>query len=213
MPITITSKSTYEEVRDFVLSFFIDFLINENYEKKFHLHPLGFYYSRIFNSENEQLRIHIWNKNYKQKDDLYIHDHYYDLNSWILLGKIKDTLYDVSIKENCGELILYQGSYNDDENYRYLNPSNLFCNILNKEERIFSKGESYFIKKNQYHSNEIIFENSEYTCTLVLTQNPNIIHSPNVLGKLKQDKIIEEVPTLIEYTDMKLIIDSIINKI
>lgn len=177
------------------------------------MHPLGFIYSRIYSSENEQLRIHIWPKNYKRKEDFYIHDHYYDLSSWILLGEIKDLLYDISVKKNNGEFIIYEGSYNGNENYRYLKPSSSFCNILNIEERYFTKGDKYFIEKSKYHSNEIIFKNSDYACTLVLTQNPNKIHSPKVLSKIKQSEIIEETPTLMSYKEMKLIIESIIIKL
>ena len=177
---------------------------------KFYLHPLGFIYSRLYSSENEQLRIHIWLKNYKRKEDFYIHDHYYDLSSWILLGDIKDLLYDITVKNSNGEFIIYEGSYNENENYRYLKPSNSFCNILKIEERYFTKGDKYFIEKSKYHSNEIIFKNSDYACTLVLTQNPNKIHSPKVLSKIKQGEIIEESPTLMSYNEMKLIIESII---
>lgn len=210
---TITSNSTYEEVKYFLNFFFNEYLVKEINDIKFYLHPLGFIYSRIYSSENEQLRIHIWPKNYKRKEDFYIHDHYYDLSSWILLGEIKDLLYDISVKKNNGEFIIYEGSYNGNENYRYLKPSSSFCNILNIEERYFTKGDKYFIEKSKYHSNEIIFKNSDYACTLVLTQNPNKIHSPKVLSKIKQSEIIEETPTLMSYKEMKLIIESIIIKL
>ncbi|WP_448138441.1 hypothetical protein [Sphingobacterium siyangense] len=213
MSITITASSTFAEVRNFINTFLNEYLSREGNEIEFYLHPLGFIYSRIFTSENEQLRIHIWPKNYSKKDDLYIHDHYYDLNSWILLGEIKDLLYDVSVTTNTGKFIVYEGSYNDNENYRYLKPSNLFCNIIKIKERLFTKGDKYFIEKSKYHSNEIMFKDSDYTCTLVLTQNPNRVHSPKVLGKVKKHEIIEELPTLMSYIDMKLIIESIIVKL
>ncbi|WP_291064260.1 hypothetical protein [Empedobacter sp. UBA3239] len=210
---TISANSTYTEVKHFITSFFNEYLKIEMQDVKFYLHPLGFIYSRLYSSENEQLRIHIWLKDYKKKNDFYIHDHYYDLNSWILLGEIKDLLYDISEKENSGEFIIYEGSYNENENYRYLKPSNLFCDILKTEERYFTKGDKYFIQKRKYHSNEIMFNDSDYACTLVLTQNPNKIHSPKVLSKIKKSEIIEETPSLISYSDMKLIIETLSSKL
>jgi len=209
----ITDISSYQEVRDFVVSFINEYSEIENTNTKFYLHPLGFIYSRLFNLNDKQIRLHIWHKSYKTKKDLYIHDHYYDLNSWILCGKIKDYLYEISKSTNKGEFILYEGSYEDNENYRYLRPSKFYCDIINTEERIFSKSDSYYINKGKYHSNEIIFEDSDYTCTLVITQNPNSVHSPNVLGRLKQDKIIEEKPKIILYKDMREILENILNKI
>lgn len=207
-----TNKS-FDEVKNVVLKFIKEYLENENHQVKFYKHPLGFFYTRIIQEKDVQIRLHIWTKNYQIKEDLFIHDHYYDLKSWVLCGEIEDFTYKLKKSEDNSSLAKYVGSYSESENYRYLKLTNEYYTIISKTSKIITSGNLYSIDKSKFHSNKIHFKNSNITSTLVYTFNPNKNHEPVVLGLKRIERIVEEAPILIPHEDMKSILNQLLNEI
>ncbi|KIC00762.1 hypothetical protein OA88_17745 [Flavobacterium sp. JRM] len=209
----LTENSTFQEILNIVKPIIEEYIQSNNSNLIFYKHPLGFYYARLYESDKVQIRLHIWQKNFTLKEDLYIHDHYYDLNSWILSGKIVDYIYEISDSKSKGEYVKYVGSYNKNENNRVLKKTNEYYNILNISERYLNRGDKYSIKKNQFHSNKITFEDYTITSTLVYTHNPNLLHSPTVLGKTQMEQIIEDKPLVISYLETQKILTELLKEL
>jgi len=157
----------------------------------FYLHPLGFYYCRLFVSEQNQIRLHIWLKGYAQKKDLYIHDHFYDLCSWVLCGKIKDYTYEVSNTDKESDYSLFTSSYKNDKNVRTITKTAQSMSVALVSERILSRGDKYYIPRGSFHSNDIIFDSHDITFTCVYTYNHKDDNSPNVIGYLRMMNMLK----------------------
>ena len=68
----IDYNKSIDEVLPVVKEIF-NLIINEgSWSEEFYLHPLGFYYCRLFDNNENQIRLHIWERNYPVKKDLYI---------------------------------------------------------------------------------------------------------------------------------------------
>lgn len=164
----------------------IDIISNSNYlEGKLRFHPLGFIYGKLhefLNSEN--IRIHIWNSNSKvQVPIMNIHNHFYDVNSFVFRGSVSNDLYKIN-EETEPTHSIYSGSYKN-ESTRILTKTESNKNIVFEKRQIILKNNLYSIKKNEIHSGDNI--NNEITITFVFSENPgNPI--PLVFGPLKGEK-------------------------
>ncbi len=176
----------------------------------FSLHPLGFYYCRLLETDTNQIRLHIWEKGYKQKQDLFIHDHYYDLCSWIILGKIEDINYTVTKSDQREKYSRFIASYGNDENSRQIERTDEYLKVVEIDRRIIVAGQKYFIQRDTFHSNNIIFEETEFTVTIAFAYNYKTAHEPNVIGFAENQ--IHKVEELINVSseNIKFIIDKII---
>lgn len=208
----INETKSFSEILPFALEVFDKILKNaDNYS--FYLHPLGFHYSRIFHSDETQIRIHVWQKDYNKKRDLYIHDHYYDLRSWVLLGKIEDFEYSVKQSKNPEKHSKFVASYEGNEDNRTIERTDQFLIVKKIKSRIISAGEKYFVAREKYHSNNILFDDSGLTVTIVLAFNYKENHEPNVVGLSKSKKYTLDYPKLISNDDLQKIISKIIEEI
>lgn len=202
----INQNKSYEDVINCVKNIFEE-ILRDRWDSKFYLHPLGFYYCRIAERQGNQIRLHIWEANYSMKKDLFIHDHYYDLCSWILVGKILDYTYSVLPAKGQSAYTKFISDYINNENNRTLNRTDEFQNIEQKGERILRKGEKYFINKETYHSNKVLFDESQITATLVYTFNHSENHSPKVIGLSVNEYYLEDNPLPISENKIKEIIE------
>lgn len=190
----IDETTTHDNILSHVQSIF-DLILNQNkWINEFYRHPLGFFYCRLAERKDRQIRLHIWEKDYQIKDDLFIHDHYYDLYSWVLCGKILDFSYKVSPLKKSGIYSKFVSGYVDSENNRMLKRTDEFQQVKKIAERTILKGDKYSIPKGSYHSNKIFFDSSEVTVTLVFTNNHKENHSPNVIGLYENEIYLEDIP-------------------
>lgn len=203
----INENSSFSEIFPCLENIFSEIINGNMWTKEFFLHPLGFYYCRLFENKENQIRLHIWEPNYPIKEDLFIHDHYYNLCSWILCGKILDWSYDVFPSNEESKFTKYVSGYIDNENNRVLKRTDEFQNVLKSSSRTLLRGDKYFISKESYHSNEILFNDSQITATLVFTYDHNNSHSPNVIGSNKNEYYLEDNPTPISESDVKILIN------
>jgi hypothetical protein len=162
-----------------------DFLLG-----KLRYHPLGFIYYKMYEfSNNETFRIHIWNGHSKiQEPTMDIHNHFYDVNSFVLNGILYNDLYEV-IKDNESTHSIYSGSYVN-ETTRILTKTAFDKNIRFLGRQIISKDNLYSIKKSEIHSGGNI--NDEISITIVFSENPGN-PEPLVFGPLNgNEKYIYE---------------------
>jgi hypothetical protein len=203
----IDQNKTIDEILTIVKDIF-DLMVNQDkWTNDFFLHPLGFYYCRLFYNEKHQVRLHIWEPNYPVKKDLFIHDHFYDLCSWVLCGEILDYTYEIEPTIEKTDYCMYTSSYRADKNFRTLEKTNIFLSVKQNEGRIIKKNEKYIIHRDTFHSNRILFDHSDLTATFVFTFNHKDNHSPNVVGLSKNEVYYESAPVRISPDKVKELIN------
>lgn len=202
----INQHKPHDEILSLIKTIFEQILYKDSWTNEFYLHPLGFYYCRLAENPKNQIRLHIWIPGYPMKQDLFIHDHYYDLCSWILCGKILDSSYEVLPSKNKSSYTKFTSGYIDNENNRILYRTEEFQTVKKIKEKTLIKGQKYFIPKEQYHSNQVFFDESEITATLVFTYNHKENHSPNVIGLSTNEYHLEDRPKPISISEIKKII-------
>lgn len=203
----VDQNKTLEEVLNITKDIF-DLIMNQDkWTNDFFLHPLGFYYCRLFYNDEHQVRLHIWEPNYPVKKDLFIHDHFYDLCSWVLCGEIVDYTYKVEPTIEKTDYCIFTSSYRTDKNVRTLTKTDTFLSVKMKEERIIIRNEKYIIPRDTFHSNRILFDRSDLTTTFVYTFNHKDHHSPNVVGMSKNEVYIENAPVRISPDKVKELIN------
>jgi hypothetical protein len=178
----LNEQTEIAEANAVVKKIFRSMLLEGQWKDEFYLHPLGFYYCRLFSGPSEQIRLHIWQQGYIKKDDLFIHDHYYDLCSWVLCGAIRDFAYSVTPSAVPTEHVLYKSGYGADPNIRTIEATSEYRSVAIKKERLLVAPKKYFISRDTFHSNEIKFDQAELTVTLVYGFNYKEEHRPNIIG-------------------------------
>jgi len=145
------------------------------------LHPLGFYYCNVFDFSNgEKIRIHIWSDKGNRIIPLMdIHNHYYNVISFVFKGYVYNTIYDVTKTEPFTHT-LYQGSY-DKNGKRILEKTDKKFNLIPLKKNKISQGELYIIDKSDVHKGEV--PESQFSITFVFTEKP-VEPNPQVFGRI-----------------------------
>lgn len=208
---SIDQNNDIDKIRSTVKTIFYMILEEDKWLENFFLHPLGFYYCRLHHDDYNQFRLHIWEPGYPIKEDLYIHDHFYDLCSWVLCGKIEDYTYSVEPSENISEYALFTSSYLADKNLRTLTKTDQHMNVKLVSTRIIESGEKYFIPRETFHSNKILFGSSTITATFVYTFNHKKNNAPNVIGSAHNEVYRESDPVKAAPEKVKELIQAVIS--
>ncbi|USH04374.1 hypothetical protein K6Q96_21800 [Grimontia kaedaensis] len=124
-----------------------EFAVNEGIS--FTWHPLGFMMATLLDEGREKIRLHLWTNTFDkaQKPTWLIHDHKFDLTSWVLSGSIKNIEYkDLALPETHQ---LYSVSYSSTGS------------VLTKLDKVYSlavdktqevnEGEAYRISAGTFH--------------------------------------------------------------
>lgn len=154
----------------------LELLHSENIEPLWH--PLGFVSCILKEEKDEIIKLHYWPKGERKTKvpNWPIHNHAYDIESTILYGEIKNIFYTIS---ESGPYKVYEVIY--DKKNSYLKEKILGkVNLNKKSELISKKGDSYTIKKHNFH--ESIIPLNQETLTLVRKTNftktaPRVISS------------------------------------
>jgi len=133
----------------------------------FKYHPLGFVSSILGSpSLNVNIRLHIWNQIGSIQDfELQIHNHKFELCSYVLLGSITNITYDIQ-KEKDALGRLYEIEYTDNASNMKQAKSNVKIHELDR--RTIIEGEFYSVLPGQFHQS---ISNDHYTATIVRTEN------------------------------------------
>ncbi|UFH60467.1 hypothetical protein [Sulfurovum mangrovi] len=145
----------------------------------FFWHPLGFIIGTYLNNGREKIRIHIWPKDGGKKQLPYwnIHDHIFDLKSWVLKGEITNIEYDV-INDNSSTKCFYDVKYIENQSLMTKSEQHISYKISKKET--YAEGEIYTIDAGIFHTSEKT--NIGNALTVVLSINTDI-KTPKVIGE------------------------------
>ncbi len=152
----------------------IEFVIAKNIT--FIWHPLGFIMSKLSDEEKKIIRLHIWSEgNCRiQKPTWLIHDHVFDLKSWVLKGAIINIEYNVGEFDNNYQV--YNSIYEKEKSI--LIKSNQRLSISESKRCLIEEGESYNVYAGQLHKS---IPTSNITVTVCETVN-HFNMKPRVLG-------------------------------
>lgn len=166
---------------------------------KLRVHPLGFLFCRLHQfSSNETIRIHIWSdKENVQKPLMDIHNHFYNIISYIVVGSVSNTLYKASKTEPYTHST-YIGSYQTNEK-RILSKNDEYYKLEELETHIINEGELYSIGKSEVHRGGSI---EDFSISLVYTEDPGN-PSPLVFGPIDGLNKYEYSSSLVD--ELKLI--------
>ncbi|MFQ3545803.1 hypothetical protein Q7A53_17120 [Halobacillus rhizosphaerae] len=163
-----------------------DFLIENGDQISFNWHPLGFLHSKLGHAaEVGDIRLHVWlpNNRKTQEPPMPIHDHVFNINSFILLGKVTNHIYDLT--SSLGDKRqLYRVEYNNEGSL--LKPLDTVIRCKLKSSQLYNKGEFYEVNKDKFHQTFVEIE--DFTVTLVLTTDKDPVKEPNILGPLGQEE-------------------------
>ncbi len=143
-----------------------------------HRHPLGFRVARLVADGPAALRLHIWPKSARPAQPGFeIHDHTFDLTSFILFGELRQTIYEISTSAPTTHA-MYQVDY--DETGSVLRKSEAAVSARARESHMLHAGETYSLSAAEFH----VLENgsTQSAATLVLTTQGG--GAPRSLGPL-----------------------------
>lgn len=148
---------------------------------KVFFHPLGFAYSELFVFSNgDRIRINIWSSvRHQQTPLMEVHDHFYNITSFVVIGRMINRLYAVNAELSPNRAI-YKGTFDPVEG-RTLKKTEecLNAEIFNTE--IINQGDFYYLPKGKLHSSHVPVD--EFTCTFVLASQRGLPTS-RILGPL-----------------------------
>lgn len=156
-------------------------------------HPLGFVMATLINEGHEKIRLHLWSNSFQnvQEPTWPIHDHLFDITSWVLCGEIENIEY-----KQCNSVLthqLYSVSYDNDGSILTKLDSGLSLSVESKE--IIKKTESYSIKSGVLHQSISSSENTTVTvCHTVNFRNENPLVIGDICGDFRykyQRKIVK----------------------
>src|SRR5690606_2033249 len=153
---------------------------------KFQKHPLGFKYFKLGKiSETEEFRLHLWiSTNEYQDDDLQIHDHSFNFESFVVYGSLKNTIF-ISKNDDNSNGYLYDVIFRNEKSRLVLNSNNQLLKILNFE--VIKTGEFYYQKSDELHESQNI---NDLTISLL-----KIIKPENKVARVFSPKVLSELPS------------------
>ncbi len=172
----LKSKSIDSNFYHSLLSVLNNIKLDDNFSATWH--PLGFIIITIQDWHlGERLRIHIWPKSIRKYNQgrNWIHNHEYNINSLVLVGKVINKRYILHRKSKGLPTynVVHQGNNSD------LIITGKFCEVKYLCSEEIKKGKVYTIKKSEYHLSETKTE--IITATIVLNSEKSE-ESPTIIG-------------------------------
>ena len=117
--------------------------------QKFSWHPLGFILCKLSEEREKKIRIHIWpNDNDRVQNPAWlIHDHLFDLKSWVISGEIENTEY--WIKDEIPNYCLYEAKYENDSSILCRTNKKVYISL--KSKTLVRSGEVYEVPSDVLH--------------------------------------------------------------
>lgn len=161
----------------------IDLLESENFRATWH--PVaGFIYLNIGSSGTYNYKFHIWHPNgseiYKSQAWPIIHQHRWNLNSYIIKGEIVNDIYKIYDSTHNPTHSLYKVDHKNLEDF-FL-PYNMDVEVSLDYSICYLTGQFYEVLKNQFHSTSQT--NKSLGATLVQTAKA-VNSKAKILGPLK----------------------------
>ncbi|WED78000.1 hypothetical protein [Aeromonas allosaccharophila] len=171
---------------------------------KFSWHPLGFVMATLLDEGSEKVRIHLWSKSFDkaQKPTWLVHDHKFDLTSWVLSGTIKNIEYKNSASSKTHQL--YSVTYNSTGSI--LTKLDEVHDLKIEKTQEISSGEKYKIEAGIFHQSISMSKNTTVTICHTVDKNS---HTPLVIGELDGKRSYYYQRSLVHIDDLQKIISEI----
>lgn len=139
-----------------------------------HGHPLGFRVVRISDGPLS-LRLHLWKGPACEQPGFEIHDHAFDLTSYVVAGVVRQRTYS-AVRAMDGQHAVYRVTYDDGRSALAHSGCRVRVEAVGDER--FAQGETYSLPAGQLH--EAYRDNCDTAITLVLTTAKTV--SPVTIG-------------------------------
>lgn len=145
----------------------------------FKLHPLGFIVCTLFTEGHRKLRLHYWPKggHIEQSPQCRIHDHLFELKSWVLAGSIENIEYSTSPKGL--ELAVYRAGYVG--NKSILTKTEETIKVSVRSRAVYDTGSCYVVHAGTLHESVRV---SYAPAATVLVTTDMSTAAPLVLGSI-----------------------------
>ena len=156
-------------------------LFRNNNDVYFQKHPLGFMFLNLGNISNHvEFRLHVWDSKFVPQDnELQIHNHSFDFESFVIKGKIKNTIY--IIKEDIhSNGFLYEVKFVENKSILDIK-GDKFCIEINSE-KLIEEGCFYDLNKDDFHKSENM---SDFSITILKMMKPQVFISPLIFSSKK----------------------------
>lgn len=151
-------------------------------------HPLGFYSISLGNiNDTCAVRLHLWTKDAKiQNEHLLIHNHIFNLKSFVICGSLTNKTYNISKANDNSEGTLYSVKYT--ENGSSLTRVDSGYIIEQSSKTKITAGEYYCVDSSEFH--ETINSENSFAATILITERVKEI-APIVYGKYNMGEFLE----------------------
>jgi hypothetical protein len=148
---------------------------------KVFFHPLGFAYAELFVFSNgDRIRTNIWSAvRHEQRPLMEVHDHFYNISSFVVAGRMINNLYAVNAP-GAPNRAIYKGTF-DPIGGRTLKKTDEYLNAGMFNTEIINQGDLYYLPKGKLHSSYV--PKDEFTCTFILASQRDSPTS-RILGPL-----------------------------
>jgi hypothetical protein len=167
-------------------------------------HPLGFVMATLIDEGENKIRLHLWPNSFQnaQKPTWLIHDHLFDLVSWVLSGSIENIEYKKRTSPFSHQL--YSVSY--EAGGSKLTKLNSFVSLEVDKKHSINERESYIIKSGILHQSISISSNT----TVTVCHSRNVREeSPLVVGELDGEATYQYNRSTVKPSDLAVIIAEI----
>ena len=132
-------------------------------------HPLGFMYIELLQKYGTSVRFHIWSAKFPQRTSLgwLIHKHSWGLSSYLMLGSLKNHVYEIASSADPPSSRIYRVGYQGLTNH-LVATGNLVSHNLAVTQKV-SKGSIYRLAPGIFHRTEVA-RNSD-VATFVLAED------------------------------------------
>lgn len=205
----IKKDNNVEIIPHLTLQELFDKVIHQKKEGvKITLHPNGFLQLPLESTDkrNSNLQLHIWNNTLERRGakQFEIHDHAFDIESYVVMGSLKDITYSVS-ENPSGEYMTFQS-----DGSGQMNSVNKKVSLNIKNDRTIKEGETYIIKKGDFHSSNPI---DPFTATIIKKTNIEIDYNPKLIAPTDYNQTRIEVDRNIEQETAWKLVDEVLNNI
>lgn len=184
----LTNKLLKKESSEQIINDFKRYLNQNCNHIIFNWHPLGFVHSKLCYIPNiGDLRLHVWLEGFRntQLPHMPIHDHIFNVNSFILSGTVTNHIYEVGNGNDNGHLYrTYEAQYKNVGSL--LSPTEELLTCRLKSSAVHSKGDFYIVKKEIFH--ETTVEVGNFAATLVIATERDDTKKPKILGPIKSQE-------------------------
>lgn len=173
-------------------------------DNKFVWHPLGFIMCKLLDKKEKKIRLHIWpkNKGRVQEPAWMIHDHLFDLKSWVLTGNIANIEYEQIDRK--GPRRLYHASYQGDSSL--LTRTDKLLDVREVKSTTVKSGECYELGAGILHQS---ISTGNGTAVTVCETVDRLSRLPRVVGTMTGQQQYTYKRSVVSEIDLLNILETI----